>query len=65
MVIMGTKFGYTSFMKVVLPNVYFVQKFESHYLNKQNSSYDSNNWNYSSPGDCSDTGFRDRIVPLL
>ena len=52
-------------MKVVIPYVYFVPKFESSHLDEYNSSYDLNNRNYSSLGNCSKTDFRDRIVPLL
>ena len=52
-------------MKVVLPDVYFVQKFESPHFDKYNLSYDLNNRNYSSSRDCSEIDFRDIIVPLL
>ena len=51
-------------MKVVLPDVYFVQKFKSSHLDEYNSSYDLNNRNYSNSGDCSEIDFRDRIVPF-
>ena len=40
-------------------------KFESHYLNQQNSSYDSNNRNYSSLGDCSDRLTSKSILGVL
>ena len=65
LVTMGTKFGYTFFMKVVLLDVYYVQKFESYYLNQQNSSYDSNNWNYSSSGNYSDSLTSNSISGIL
>ena len=52
-------------MKVVLPDVYFVQKFKSSHLDEYNSSYDLNNRNYSNSGDCSEIDFRDKIIPLL
>ena len=52
-------------MKVVFPDVYFVQKFESHYLNQQNSSYDSNNWNYSRSGDITNSLTSNSIIGVL
>ena len=59
------EFDHNFLMKVVLSDVYFVQKFESPHLDEYNSSYDFNNRNCSSSGDCSKTDFKDRIVPLL
>ena len=62
---MRIKFGYTSFMKVVIPYIYFVQKFESHYLDQQNLIYDSNNRNYSSLGDYYDSMTSNSISGVL
>ena len=59
-----TQFDRNFFMQVVLPYVYFVQKFESHPLDQYNSSYDLNNGNYSSSVDSFETDFRDPIVPF-
>ena len=51
-------------MKVVLLDVKFVHKFESSRLDQYNSSYDLNNRNYFSSGDCFETDFRNRIIPF-